>query len=486
MKEKTNIKVNYLYNLSYQIMNMIIPLITTPYISRVLGADRIGLYSYTLSIVTYFAIFINFGIPTYGQLVISKNRDDKEALSILFWELFTARLISGLVFTIIYILMVFSGTKDNQLFTVLYLNILAQIIDIVWFYQGIELFKKILLRNYIIKLSGLIMIFLFVKSPNDLLLYALIIQGSSFLGNLSLWFGLRKRIQKIDIRKINPFKHWRKSFTYFIPTVATSIYTVLDKSMLGWFTDTSFENGYYEQTHKIVLVVVTVVTSLSVVLMPRVAYLFLNNQMDEMKRKIETAIKFVLMLTVAMTSGLFGISKNLIPWFLGAGYDECIILLRIFSFIVVAIGLNNIVGMQCLTANGKQKQYNIGVIIGAIINFLMNLLLIPKFYSVGAAIASVLAEFSILLCFCWFSSGVIDYPKIYLRSWKYYVSGIVMLCVELLINSVLLPNVLSIAESIFIGCLVYFGLLIALRDSFVYHYFTVAIRRLVPNKKNID
>ncbi len=298
--QKVSMKKNYIYNVIYQISVIIIPLITTPYISRVLGANNIGIYSYTLSIVTFFSMFATLGVATYGQLEIATYRDNKEKRNKVFWEIVMARIITTIIIMIIYLIYILFQPKYKIIYLILLLNIIGGMVDISWYFQGLEMFKLTAIRNTLIKIVGTILIFVLVKNQNDLMKYCLILQGTYFIGNLSLWKYLKKEIKIVSLEWVNIVNHWKRSIIYFIPTVATSVYTVLDKSMIGWITNSEMQNGYYEQAHKIEQVLVAIVTSLGTVTMPRVAYLLKEKKEDNAKDIINSAIEFVIFLSVPM------------------------------------------------------------------------------------------------------------------------------------------------------------------------------------------
>lgn len=462
-----SVKKNYIYNLIYQLFAFIVPVITTPYISRVLSADGVGAVSYTTSVVTYFVLFGNLGIATYGQLQIAKRRDDKYKVSQLFWGIFIARFITMSLSSIVYVIYIMQSNEYKYLYIVLLSQIVAAAIDISWFLQGLEQFKKIVIRNSFIKIISVFLIFTLVKKESDIYLYALIINISTLIGNLSIWVFLKKYIQLIKLRDIEIIKHLKLSLVYFIPAIATSIYTVLDKSMIGVITHSTYENGCYEQAHKIEQMAVTVVTSLSIVTLPRMTYLFKHNKLDEMKKQLIKSLRFILFISVPMALGLISISSNFIPWFLGSGYEKGTILIRIFSFLIIIVGLNNAIGKQVLMAIGRQKEYNVSVIIGAIANILINLILIPLFDSVGAAIASVSAELIILLIFIYYSRDFIRIRDIILMSTNYVMSALVMMLLIYLSCNYISANFMSLSLQVGCGFLIYIGVLFILKDEFI-------------------
>lgn len=425
--KQTSLKSNFLFNLIYQILAVITPIFTTPYISRVLSADGIGKYSYALSIVTYFGIFGCLGTATYGQLEIARNRDNKKLLHKTVSEIFFGRLVTLMISLLIYFAVILKASGQYKLlYSVLSLYILGQMNDVSFILQGLEWFKMLAMRNIIIKVLNIVLIFALVREHNDLYIYAIIIHGITLIGNFSLWPQVIKYIKPKSFKNMNFIQHWKKSMIYFIPTVATMVYTVLDKSMIGWITGSEFQNGYYEQAYKIEQILLVFVTTVGTVTFPRMAYFFENDNKEERKRIMGITMKFIMLIACPICFGTMAISENLIPVFLGKGYEECILLLRIFSFLIIIIGLDNTIGKQCLISAGKQKEYNIGVIGGAIVNFVTNILLISKLGACGAAIASVFAESVILVVFIIYSKVELKIPKLSMCFFKYFISAMCM------------------------------------------------------------
>ena len=292
---KKSILKNYIYNLTYQIIALITPLLTTPYISRVLGVDAVGNYSFSFSCVTIFAIIGNFGFSTYGQLTIANCKEDENLLSRNFISILFARFFSVCISCIAYIIYVF--LFDNNILNYLLLIYLFAIaIDISWFYQGIEEFKIIAIINSVVKLLSTILVFLMVNKAEDIDLYAIIICGSLVIGNTIYIFFLKRLGIKFIFDFVEIIKQFKKSAIYFIPTIATSIYTVLDKSMIGWIKGSDFENGIYEQAQKIIHMCTTVGTSISTVIMPRMASLYHENNIEEIKIIFKKVTSFVILV----------------------------------------------------------------------------------------------------------------------------------------------------------------------------------------------
>lgn len=463
---KKSIKKNYIFNLSYQILLLITPLITTPYVSRVLGAHGIGVVSYTESIVSYFVLAATMGITTYGQREVSYVQDSVEKRSKLFWNTKVLQLITSIIAILIFVF--YSLTRSDKLmFLIFSLNIVAVLFDITWFFQGMEEFGKIVFRNVAFKLINIIYIFTLIKSENDIYLYALGMCLFTVISNISLWFYLPKYVCKLEIKELHPFKELRVVISLFIPTIAISIYTVLDKTMIGAITQDAFENGYYEQALKISRMVLTVVTSLGTVMIPRIGYYFEQKNLEEVKRLMYRGYRFVWFLGIPLCFGLIMVSANFVPWFFGDGFDKVVPLLRILSFLILAIGINNVTGMQYLVPAKRQNLFTLTVIIGAATNFFMNLILIRYFQSLGAAIASVTAEIVIAFVQLIIVRKELSPGRVLKEGINYYIAGAIMAIVLYFIGDVFNSSIIHTAIMVVAGVVVYITSLLVLKDEFL-------------------
>lgn len=458
---------NYIYNMVAQVLTIIVPLITTPYVSRILEADGLGAYSYTYSIVSYFCIFARMGLDVYGQLKIAQHSQNLTERSNIFWGVFAAKaLLTGIVCGF-YFLMIYRSAEYKRLYLALTLCLIAQLLDISWFYQGLEEFGKTVVRNCVTKLISVIMIFLLIRQKSDLVLYVVIVQGALALGNAALWFGLSKDVQRPERGSLRILWHLKSNLIYFIPTIATSIYTMLDRSMIGWITGSEFQNGYYEQAHKIEQILVTVITSLSMVTLPRLKYMFCSGDETGAKKIIDNSTKFVSMISLPMMMGVAVVAPYLIPWFLGDGYEQCISLLQIFAVLMPVVGLNNVVGKQCLMATERQKYYNIGVTVGAVTNVVLNLLLIPKLQSHGAAIASVVSEFVILVLFIVFAKEYFSVKDYVGSFFKYLAASGLMAAAVWFVGNRIGGGTVGLILQVGAGIVVYFVVLLLTKDQLI-------------------
>ena len=355
MTNKKSITKNYIYNLVYQILVIIVPLITTPYLSRVLGAENIGIYSYTLSITTYFILLGTLGVSTYGQREIAYVRDDEKLRTKTFFEILIMRAITLTISIIIFYFSFANNGEYSMYYKILLLEIIANIIDISWFFQGQEEFKKTVIRNTIVKLISVICIFIFIKTQEDLGKYFLIYVLSTFLGNLSLWLYLPKYIQKVKVKELKIWRHLKPTIGLFIPQVAVQIYTVLDKTMIGAIVENKSEVGFYEQAQKIIKLLVTIATALGTVMVPRMANTFANGEKDKLKEYMNKSFKFVLLLVFPSMLGIISIADKFVPIFYGEGYEKVVYLIVVISPIILAIGLSNVIGTQYLLPTKQQK-----------------------------------------------------------------------------------------------------------------------------------
>ncbi len=462
---KISIRKNYLYNLSYQLLIIITPLITTPYVSRVLGANGIGTHSYYESITSYFVLFANIGLSIYGQREIAYYREDLNKRSEIFWNLKVLSFITSLFSLLIYLIFGFYH-KMNILYFILSLNIIAVVFDISWFFQGLEEFSKTVLRNTFCKIANIFFIYLFIKDPTDLALYTFGFCFFTLLGNISLWLYLPKYVNGIDLSKIKPFKDFKVVLILFIPTIAVQIYTVLDKTMIGLITQDSFQNGYYEQAMKITKIVLALVNSLGAVMIPRIGFHYNRGEFDVIKTYMYRGYRFVFLIGFPLCLGIVSVSSNFVPWFFGNGYNDVVPLLKILSFLIISIGMSNLTGMLYLIPTGREKFFTVSVIIGAIINFFLNLVLIPKFLSIGAAIASLFAESLISIVQFYFVRDELNIKYILSSSIKYILSSIVMFIMLSITGKYLSPSIFNTSLLVFSGGMLYFIVLFIIKDSF--------------------
>ena len=462
-----SIKKNYIYNLIYQILILILPLVTTPYLSRVLGAENIGIYSYTLSITTYFILFGSLGIAMYGQREIAYVQNDKNKRSKIFFEVLVLRFITlGIALLIFYLTFCIKGDYSIY-YRILILELLANSVDISWFFQGLEEFKKTVARNILVKIISVVCIFVFVKTGENLLQYFIIYVLSTFLGNITLWFYLPKFINKIKIKELNPFRHFKATLSLFVPQIAIQIYTVLDKVMIGAIVTDKSEVGYYEQAQKIIKLLLTIATSLNTVMIPRMANIYANGNITKMKEYLYKSFSFTFILIFPIIFGIISVSDKFVPVFFGKGYEKVSILMNITSLILLAMGASSIIGHQYLLPTKKQKEFTISVTIGAIINFVLNIIFINLWKSIGASIVTVIAEFSVTIVQIILVRKTINFGKVINTGKNYLIASVIMFFVSIFVGSMIESNKLSVILQCISGSVTYFAILFIMKDKLI-------------------
>lgn len=457
---------NYIYDLTYRVLQIITPLITAPYIARVLGAEGIGAYSYTSSICGYFSLFAILGSDTYGQREIAFCGTDREKRSQTFWEIFFMRLAGILISGFVYYAFCL-GTKAELrvLFLLQLLDFVGLIFDVAWLMQGVEEFGTLLFRNLIIKVSSIISLFAFVRKSEDLYIYVFLLSFSRIIGNVSVIPSLRKYIKKPHISVSLALRHIKPAVVLFFPTIALSIYNSFDKIMLGYLTDSSAQNGFYEQSLKIITLAITIVTSLGNVMAPRMALLYSEKNQEKLNYYLYSSFEIVWMLALPVSFGIAAVSSNLIPWFLGDGYEEVIILLVCFAPICAAMGLKSVIGLQYLIPIKQERKYTRSIIIGIVCNVLLNTCLIPRYQARGAVIASVIAEYLIVICQMLMIRKSVSILKIF-RAIKFkLLAAALMGAAVYFAGRHLAPGILNTCILIGMGGGIYFGILLVFRDA---------------------
>ena len=462
-----SIKANYLYDAAYRILALLTPFVTTPYLSRVFKADGIGTASFVNSIVNYFVLFAASGIGAYGRREISYLQDDRAARSRIFWNLEAMAVINVSVSLTAYFVLTYIYAAENYtLYLINAVCIATVVFDVSWLFAGMENFRVLALRSTVVRVLNIALIFVFVKSRADMPVYLLLNAVFTFAGYFVLFTRYPEYVDAPDIKNIRPFQGIKTVLELFLPSIAIEIYTVLDKTMLGIFTSTAFENGYYESAMKISRITMMMILSMTNVMIPRMGYLFGKNDTQTIREYMYHSFRFVWFLGIPVCFGLMGISDNFVPWFLGEGYTKVAGLLKVTGFLVLAIGINSTTGVQYLIPSKRQTIYTLTITFGAAVNFCMNLVLIPVFKSYGAAIASVIAESVIALSQLYVLRKEISIMKIAASSRNYLIAGIVMLSILVMMGKKLAPSVVNTLTMILSGALIYFVMLVILRDEF--------------------
>ena len=466
MNQKSLVK-NYLYNLTYQILIIILPLITASYLARVLGPTGNGIYIYTYTIVNYFILFGSLGISMYGQREIAYLQNDKIKRKKTFIELVIFRFIAITIAAIIYYIYFMKKGEYVVYYRILFFELLAAGFDISWFFQGMEDFKKTVIRNITVRLTSVALIFIFVKQQSDLNKYLAIYAFADLLGNMSLWLYLPKYFKGIKVDNINLTKQIPAIILLFVPQIANKIYNMLDTTMLGRIIVDKSETGFYEQGQKIIRVLLTVVTSLGTVMVPRMANMFANGEKENISKYMKKSFNFTYMLSFPIMFGLIAISKDFVPWFFGPGYTKVIILMNIIVPIILLMGIANILGTQYLLPTKRQKEFSISVLGGIIVNFILNYIMIHLWKSIGACIATVVSQLVVDAIQCYYVKDEINLKEMFKLSYKYLFAGIMMFICCMIVR-IICSGFICFIIQIIVGIIVYLGILIIFKDEFIY------------------
>lgn len=390
-----NLKKNFLYNITYQLLLIILPLITAPYVSRVLGVDGVGTYSYIYSIAYYFCLFGMLGVSNHGNRSIALVREDRAKRSSTFWAIYTMQFITTMIALLLYLVFItvfFDGNKRVAYIDTLFL--LSYVLDINWLFFGLEEFRLTVTRNMAFKILTVVCTFLFVKCADDLWKYTLILALGTLLSQAYLWGYLLQKVDFVRPSKKDLLSQIKPVLVLFIPVIAYSIYKVMDKIMLGSMTSVQ-QVGLYENAEKIVGIPVGVITAFGTVMMPRISALVSQNNTSQIENYNRMSFRYFSLLAFGMVFGLIGTSGILPEVYFGSQFVDCGPLIAGLSFTLIFMTWANIIRTQYLIPNKKDRPYVVSTICGAMINLVVNYLLIPRFQAKGALIGTLLAEFTV-------------------------------------------------------------------------------------------
>lgn len=391
-----SIQKNFLYNVVYQILLVILPLITAPYISRTLGATAVGVYSYTYSVAYYFLLMAMLGIGNYGNRSIAAVRDNRKKLNKTFSSIYSLQVITFSIAIFAYAIYIIVIVKDNRLIALLQLlYVTSGLFDVSWLFFGLEQFKLTVTRNTLIKISTVLLMFIFVHEPSDLWKYTLIMAAGTLLSQVYLWIYVKKNVTftKCNLEEIA--SNIKPVLILFIPVLAYSIYKVMDKIMLGNMSNYA-QVGFYNNAEKIINIPMGVITALGTVMLPRMSNIIVKGDKEKVDDYIRISSKLVTLLSSAIACGLMGVSNVLAPVFFGEEFVACGDIMKLLSVTVFFIAWANVIRTQYLIPNKRDRIYLISTTIGAVLNLFINWMFIPKYQANGAAIGTIVAEFSVM------------------------------------------------------------------------------------------
>lgn len=438
----------------YEILVIILPFITSPYIARVIGAEGLGVYSFTYTVAGYFVLFAMLGIKNYGNRTIAIVRDNPEQLDSTFSSLFMVHLIFALICCVVYFVYAWF-IAENRLYAMIQMvYVCSAIFDISWLYFGIEKFKITVTRSSIIKILNVIFVFMFVKEQTDLWKYCLIMAGGMFLNQITLWIPLKKYVSfvKPDIKSINV--HIKPLFILFIPIVAISLYKFMDKIMIGLMSSKS-QLGFYENAEKVCNIPVTVISSFGTVMLPKMSNLAAKSDKKDSGRYTMLSFRYIMLLAIAFTFGMAGVGDVFSVVFWGNEFEVSGSLIMALAVTIPFLSFANILRTQYLIPNRKDIEYTVSVIIGAVINFIINTLLIKKMGAMGAGIGTICAEASVCLCQAFTVRKVLPLRE-YIKQFIVYIPfGVIMYAVVYMAGAFMNNSIVTLIVQIICGVAIY-------------------------------
>lgn len=445
---------NYLYNVGYQVLAIIVPLITSAYVSRVLRPEGVGANSFTNSIIQYFILIANMGIGFYGNRQIAYVRENRAQMSQTFWEIQIVKTIMTLYAFVAFEVFMIFYTRQPEYMWAQSINLIAVALDISWFYEGIEDFKVTVLKNSFVKIISMIAIFIFIKGPDDVTLYIIVLALSTLLGNLTLWPNIRRDLSRTDWKILNPWQHFLPMLELFIPQIATQVYVQLNKTMLGVMVNET-ASGYYQYSDNLVKLILALVTATGTVMLPHVANAVSHGNMEKVNKMLYKSFNFVSAISYPMMFGLAAISLTLAPKYYGPGYGPVGPAMMIESIVILIIAWSNVIGVQYLLPIHRQKQFTWSVTLGAIVNLILNVPLIKTWGLNGAMWSTVISEIAVTFYQMWAVRDLLNFKELFLDSWKYCVAGILMFIPVFWMNLHLPQSWLMLGIEVIIGILIY-------------------------------
>lgn len=395
-----SLKKNLLYQTAHKLLISAAPLLTTPYLSRVLGASKLGVFSYEQSVVNFFLLFAMLGISNYGVRTIAAERKKDGDVSRVFWNIYAIQFTSSSLMALLYVGYILLFVTDNAAVAWAFLSyLIGDMLDVSWFFYGMEEINITAMRGMAIKILSVFSVFLFVHSPEDIWVYAFIVAGGTALGQIAIWPAFLKRVryEKPAFSEIR--KHIKPILLLFVPLAAISVYHIMDKIMLGLISD-ELNSGYYYNADKVVNIPIVLITGIHAVFLPRCSNLLATDEGGEKTRAFQSeAMMMTNAMAAALACGIAAVSDEFVPVFFGAGYEACVLLIKVFACVMIAKSFSSAMRSLYIIPAKKDKIYIVSVFFGALINLIANFILMYVFRlgALGATIGTLLAEGSVAL-----------------------------------------------------------------------------------------
>lgn len=472
--KRNSVKINFILNTTRMLLGMIFILLTTPYVTRILGAESLGKVEYVNSIITYFILFTALGIPNYGLREVARHREDKCKLSKLVIELGIILFITTAVGYIILLSFLYNTKllELKNLVILMSINLIFTNIGFEWFYQGIENQLYITIRYIMLRIVSLILLFFIVKNSNDYLKYGIILVLMNSGSNILNFINLKKYISfnKIKIKDLEILKHIKPILVIFSSSIAVSIYLQLDTVMIGNIDKSAV--AIYNVANRLVRIPLTIVTALGTVLLPRISNFYHKNDIENYKKYLNYSLNYILMMALPIFFGIILLSKNIVLIMAGEKFLVSVQTMKILAIIIPIVGIAYFLGYQLLYPRGLERYYTYSVVTAAIVNFIFNYITIPKYLQNGAAIGTVMAESIGVIMMLFFSRKLLKEIEFFsIKRLKYFIASCIMGVFVYIVKLQNMNNIMVLLASIMIGIISYFFTLLILKEEYTSQYF---------------
>lgn len=464
-----SVKINFVLNTTRMLLGMVFILLTTPYVTRVLGAESLGKVEYINSVITYFLLFTALGIPSYGVREVAKYRENKVKLLKIIFELGIILLITTIIGYIILLLFLYKTEllQLKNLVLIMSINLIFTNMGFEWFYQGIENQIYITTRYIIVRIICLILIFFLIKNSNDYLKYGFILVLINSGSNILNFINLRKYIsfKEIKFKELEIIKHIKPILVIFTASVATNIYLQLDIIMIGNLNKSAV--ALYNIPNKIIKIILAIVMGLGVVLLPRISEAYQKEAKENYKKYLNYSLNYILMISLPALCGVALLSKNIILIMAGEKFLSSVNTMNILAVIIFIVGIAYFLGYQLLYPRGLERYYTYSVITAAVVNFIFNCIMIPKYLQSGAAMGTVIAESIGVIMMLYFSRGLLREIEFFaIKRLKYFIATAVMGVPVYIITLQNFNNILTVIYSVIVGVIVYFFSLFIMKEEY--------------------
>lgn len=483
MKEikSKSLKNNFVFQVLYQIIILVLPMLTAPYLTRTLSTTDLGTYTYVNSIAFYFVLISNLGISQYGQRLFSNFKSEKEEVRKNFWSLYYVHFITTIFSTIMYIIFALLVFKNNKIiFLIQTIYVLSALFDVTWFFYGIQNFLNVVIVNFVFKILYTLSIFLFIKNPEDINLYVILSSLVVFVPNFFNFVYAIIHYGYIKIEKKYCLIHIKPLLVLSLAEFASALYTVFDKTIIGLYMKKD-EVAYYDYANKILAIPKSLINVVGIVFFPKVCSLVSANREDEAKKLRNFSIELVTFLSMGSIYGLFLISDRFVIWYYGREFIKSAEYLKIMIPLIYIILLGDIFRRQCLIPHQKDTIYIISLFISGLLNLILNLIFVIRYGVVGVIISSIAAELCGTIFQWYFSRKYVSNVVVFKTLTFFVITGLFMILPIKLLNNLITNNFAFVLASIVSGGIIYslFNLLYFLKISDNKELFSMKLNHLL-------